>query len=308
MTPDEHTIQELFIEVGHGHQLYVHEWGKATAQTPIVFLHGGPGGGCGDGHKSYFDPTQHRVIFFDQRGSGRSLPYGSLEHNTTSDLVDDIERIANHLHLKQFVLKGGSWGVALALAYALEHPERVQAMILNGIFTGAQAEIDYFDHGEFRTYFPEAWEKYLAATPKSHHRSPSKYHFAQALGIDPQAARESAFAYSTLEYELLGLDDRAHPNKLDEFDPASAIVEIHYLANRCFIPDRYILHNAHKLTMPIWLVQGRYDMVCPATTAHELHKKLPNSQLIWTIAGHKGSDRANYDAVRALLLQFAGVK
>lgn len=303
MTPDEHTIQETFIEVGDGHTLYVQEWGNPKG-APIIFLHGGPGAGVHNKHRSAFDPAQHRVIFFDQRGCGRSLPYGSLEHNTTTDLINDIEKIADHLGLQQFVLTGGSWGSTLALAYALAHPERVRALVISGIFTGAQAEIDYFDKGDFRTYFPEIWERYLAATPKSHHANPTKYHYDRVLHGDEQAVRESAYALENMEAALLSLDDRFAPGPFGDFDPVGAIIETHYLANGCFLPERHIFKNASKLTMPIWLVQGRYDFVCPAITAHELHKALPNSQLVHTIAGHRGGERSTQDVTRALLLQF----
>jgi proline iminopeptidase len=303
MTPDEHTIQETFLEVGNGHTLYVQEWGNPNG-APIMFLHGGPGAAATNQHRSALDPTQHRVIFFDQRGCGRSLPHGSLEHNTTADIIADIEKIAAHLKLKQFVITGGSWGSCLALAYALQHPERVRAMVLSGIFTGAQAEIDYFDKGEFRTYFPEVWERYLATVPASHHANPTKYHYERVLKGSEQAARESAYALENMEGALLSLDERFMSQPFSDFDPTGAFIEAHYLANGCFMPDRHIFKNAQKLTMPIWMVQGRYDFVCPPITAHELHKVLPNSQLVYTIAGHRGSERATQDVIRGLLLQF----
>lgn len=310
MTPDEHTIREFYIEVGDDHELYVQDWGNKKAKHPIVFLHGGPGSGCKDGHKRQFDPLQHRVIFFDQRGSGKSLPYGSLKHNTTDDLVADITKITKQLKISSFILVGGSWGSTLALAYAAKHPQNVQALVLNGIFTGSQAEIDYFDKGSFRAWFPEVWEQYLAATPKEHRETPTLFHYKQILGKQEDAARRSACAYGNIEGALLALDDRFIPdNPADPaFDPVAAKVEVHYLANHCFLPDRYIFDNARKLTMPVWLVQGRYDMVCPPAAAYELHQKLPKSHLIWTVGGHKSSERETQSVVRAILLQFGGEK
>lgn len=307
MTPDQYTNKELFIDVGDGHQLYVHDWGNKKAKTPVVFLHGGPGDGCGDKHKNIFDPEQHRVIFFDQRGAGRSLPYGSLENNTTDKLVEDIEIIARHFTLKTLVLCGGSWGSTLAFAYALAHPKRVASMVLNGIFTGTRSEIDYFDKGAFRSHYPEAWQQYLDATPKNHHESPTQYHYKRALGKDERAARESARVYENLERALLPLDDRASFVEANDpaYDPSGIRIGIHYMTNYCFMPDNYIFTNARKLTMPIWMVQGRYDMVCPPVTAYELQQKLPNSKLLWTIAGHRGSERETYSVVRAILSQFS---
>lgn len=310
MTPDEYTIREFFIEVGDGHELYVQDWGNKKAKHPIIFLHGGPGNGCKDKHKMLFDPAKHRVIFFDQRGAGKSLPYGSLERNTTGDLVEDIARITKQLKISSFVLVGGSWGSALALAYAVKYPQNVQALVLNGIFTGSQAEIDYFDKGAFRTWFPEVWERYLAATPKEHQDSPTKYHYKQILGKDEDAARKSACTYSNMECALLSLDDRFTPTDPGDpaFDPSQTKILAHYLSNSCFLPDRHIFNNVRKLTMPVWLVQGRYDMVCPPNTAYELHKKLPKSNLLWTIGGHRSSERETHSVMRSILLQFGGEK
>lgn len=310
MTPDEHTNREFYIEVGDGHELYVHDWGNKKAKQPIIYLHGGPGGRCNDIHKDFFNPAQQRVIFFDQRGCGKSLPYGSLRKNTTDELIEDIEKIAKHLKLSSFVLHGGSWGSCLAFAYAVKYPKRVQAMVLCGIFTASKAEIDYFDKGTWRAWFPEAWERYLAATPKERHASPTKYHYDRIMGKDEKAACESACAYGNLEGALLSLDDRFKPASFTDpaYDPTAVKIEVHYLANRCFLPDRHIFNNAKKLTMPIWMVQGRYDMVCPPTAAYELHQKLPKSHLIWTIGGHRQTERETQSVMRAILLQFGGEK
>lgn len=293
MTPDAYTIAEHHFSVGDGHTLYVQDWGNPKAKKVIISLHGGPGGHSKDKHKTTFDPTQQRVIFFDQRGCGKSTPYGSLEHNTTDKLVEDISTIADKLNLSMFILAGGSWGSCLALAYALKHPERVSAMVLHGILTGSQPELEWLDNGLFRTIYPDVWERYLEATPKAHRDDPTVYHYKRIMGEDEAAARESGHAYETLEGSIVSLDDRFTPSEpTEDYDPAGIRTERHYVANKCFMPDRYILDNAHKLVMPIWLVQGRYDMVCPPVTAYELHKQLPNSELIWTINGHRPDHEA----------------
>jgi proline iminopeptidase len=299
MTPDEFTIQETFVDVGDGHQLYLQNWGNPKAQTPIIFLHSGPGSGQRNRYRQRFNPFEQNVIFFDQRGSGRSLPYGSLESNTTADLVEDIEKIADHLKLEKFILTGGSWGSCLALMYALKYPERVVTMALQGIFTGSRAEINYLDQGEFRTFFPDAWEQYLSQTPKNHQNNPTSYHFGRILSDNPIAMHDSAYIYAALERSLVSLDDRFVPEDPDQFDAIPIRTEAYYMANHCFLEDRYILDNAHKLTMPVWIVQGRYDFICPPSTAYELHQKIQNSTLIWTMAGH-GNDRSNYDVMRAI--------
>lgn len=303
MNPDTYTLQETFVEVGDGHTLYVHEWGSQNGM-PIMYLHGGPGNGCNDRYKQLFDPKRHRVIFFDQRGSGRSLPTGTLKNNTTADLVEDIEKLARHFKLTSFTLTGGSWGSCLALAYGIAYPKRVKSMVLSGIFTGSHAEINYYGGTEYALLFPEVREALLASTPKSHHNNLLKYHYERALGDDQQAAKESAYALSTQEISLLSLDDRLMLPSFEEFDPTSALIEIHYMANYCFLPDRSVFSQASKLTMPIWLIQGRYDMVCPPRTAYELHKVLPDSELIWAVSGHRG-EREVWNIERSLLMQLA---
>lgn len=303
MKPDKFTIQETFLDVGDGHELYIQDWGNPKAKMPILFLHGGPGASSHDKHKEAFDPRLQRVIFFDQRGAGRSLPYGSLEHNTTKELVEDIEKIAVHFDLGKFVITGGSWGSCLAFAYALEYPKRVQAMVLRGIFTGSKEEIDYLDNGGFSLFYPEVWEAYQNNTPEAHRNNPSKYHYDRIKSTDENTSKKSSYAYSELEGSLLRLDDRHTSENYETFDPVPMKIELHYLSTNCFMPDNFILDNAHLIKTPTWLVQGRYDVVCPPKTAYQMHKKMPNSKLQFTIAGHSGGDRATLDVIKALLLQ-----
>jgi proline iminopeptidase len=267
-------------------------------------LHGGPGSASRDKHKNNFDPTKQRVIFHDQRGCGRSLPYGSLKNNTTKDLVDDISKIADKLGIKSFIITGSSWGSCLAFAYAIAHPERVNAMALSGIFTGSHSEVDWLDKGRFQTFYPDVWQRYLDATPNEHHDDPSAYHFERILGDDEQAIKQSGLAYDSLEGAVAMLDDRFTPDDPETYDPAGIRLEVYYMANKCFMPDKYIIDNAHKITMPVWLIQGRYDMVCPPTTAYELSKKIPTSQLVWSVSGH-GSSHETWNLVRTVLLQLS---
>ncbi len=307
MTPDKHTNQELFLEVGDGHQLYVHDWGNPKAKTPIIYLHGGPGAGCNDGHKQTYDPELQRVIFFDQRGSGKSLPAAELSNNTTSRLVEDINQIADKLQINKFILHGRSWGSCLALCYAIEYPKRVAAMVIGGIFLGTKEELDFDEKGtRYHTFFPEAWQDFLNNTPKAHHTHPMTYHMEAMAKGTPEEAKKSAYAYSTLILSVLRLDDR--PRTLDykafgdNDDWFGLKVEAHYKINSCFLDDQYIDQNAAALTMPVWIIQGRYDVMCVPEVAYQLHQKLPDSRLMWVAAGHSGSDRAIYDATRPLLL------
>lgn len=301
MTPDEFTLGEHMLAVGDGHKLHIFDWGKKDAKLPIVFLHGGPGNGTKDSHKQRFDPAKQRVIFLDQRGAGKSTPAGSLKNNTTQDLVEDIEKIADFLNLEKFIIAGTSWGSCLGLAYATAHPERVHAMVLGGIFTGTKNEDEFLFNGGYRTFFPDVWELLLERTPQKYHDRPIEYHYKNAFGKDKKAAKKSIYAIAEAQHSLLSLDDRHVPCNFEEFEPDAMKIEMHYLGNNSFLPDNYILDNARELTMPIWIVQGRYDSVCPPVTAYKLHKELPNSELIWTTAGH-ANDRANYDVARTILL------
>ncbi|CAN5148871.1 prolyl aminopeptidase [soil metagenome] len=286
MQKDAYTNQELMFEVGDGHQLYVYDWGNKDAATPIIFLHGGPGSAVKDRYKGAFDPLVQRVIFYDQRGCGSSTPFGSLENNTTTDLVSDISKIADELGINTFILNGNSWGSTLALAYANANPERVTALVIGGIFTGSKVETDWVDQGHFKTFYPEIWQKYVDSVPTEHRVNPSAFHFDKILNGTAEEQKLSAYAYERLEGGVMLFDDRQQADYFEDFDPAGTRIEVHYLANGCFMPDRYILKNAHKLTMPVHIVQGRYDMVCPPTTAYEIHRSLPNSQLYWTLGNH----------------------
>lgn len=305
MTPDAFTIQEKYLAVGDGHELYVHEWGNRAADIPIFFLHGGPGAGCNDGHKQLFDPTVQRVIFHDQRGCSKSKYSDALAANTTQTLVEDIKKIADDLHIEQCIIVGGSWGSCLALSYALTYPASVKAMVLRGIFTGSHAEIAWLDNGGYRHSYPDVWDRYLAATPTAFHDNPSAYHFKMIEAGTPEQKKQSAYAYECMEYALISLDDRFSAPDYKTYDPRNITVEMYFLKNKCFMPDNYLLDNAHTLEMPIWIVHGRYDMICPAVSAYKLSQKLPNGHLIWTVAGHSSSNRPNFDAVRNVTLQLS---
>ena len=305
MTPDKYTIKEFFLDVGDNHRIYVHDWGHKSAKHPVIFLHGGPGGSCRDKFKLNFDPQTQRVVFFDQRGSGKSLPKGELSNNDSQKLIGDIEKIIQELKLPSVVLTGGSWGSCLALLFGIKNPQRVHGMVLNGIFTARKSEIDYLDKGDFKIFFPDLWDKYSESAPAEYKTDPSKYHYDNIFNENKNISKKSAYAYSEmLEGPLSNLDDRFEPENFDEFDPDAMRIELYYLKSGCFIPEGYILKNANKLTMPIWLVQGRYDMVCPPVTAYELNKLLPNSKLIWSVSGHMIS-RESWALIKLLQEQVA---
>lgn len=298
MNEDEYTNQSCMLDVGHGHKLWVHDWGNKTAKTPIFFLHGGPGGQCKDKHKLAFDPKTQRVIFHDQRGSGQSLPKGKWHHNNTQELAADITYIADHLNIKKFIITGNSWGSTLALYYAIENPERVSAVAVSGVWLASNAENAYLNNGGWRRYFPDLWDWYVSTVPKKHRLDPGAYHFAQALGKDEAAAAQSIRLFGDMEAGLVSLDDRHAPTPIREFDPSSSLIEIRYMVKGCFMPDGYIMKNTDKLTMPLHIVQGRYDFVCPPQTAYELHRAVPHSTLTWVTSGHA----AEHETITALSL------
>jgi proline iminopeptidase len=301
MTPDQYTIAESFLDVGDGHQLYIHDWGNPKAKKPIIFLHGGPGMGCDNRDKQKFDPKLQRVIFHDQRGAGKSLPLSSLAHNTTQDLIDDIVKLVRQLKIKQFVLTGGSWGSCLALAYSIAHPEQVAGMVINGVFTASRREQDWLYKGGFRSFFPEIWQQYLDDTPKKYHDNPTAYHFQQAFSSDGEAVKKSAYVYQTMELALLKLDDQYKIGDFGTYDPVQILTEMHFGSHDWFMPEDYILRNAHKLTMPIYMVQGRYDMICPPFGTYALQQAVPQGQLVWSINGHLGQHESRN--LQYLLLQ-----
>jgi proline iminopeptidase len=304
MTPDESTIKEFYLAVGDDHELYVHDWGNKDAEKVIIFLHGGPGAACTDSQKQFYDPKVQRVIFFDQRGAGKSKPTGGITNNTTQDLVEDISRIADKLSLAKFILHGRSWGSCLSLYYAIKYPGRVIAILTGGIFLGTKHELDFDDRGDrYKTFFPDVWHKFLEATPKNEHEAPITYHLKRVINSSGEDAKKSAFIYSKLILGVLRLDDRARLLDFATFDITSTKVEAHYKLNNCFLEDNLLMKHAGTLTVPVWIIQGRYDIMCVPKIAYELHKALPNSHLSWVSAGHSGSDRAVYDVSRMALNQ-----
>ena len=298
MTPDEFTIQETFLEVGDGHTLYVHDWGNKAAKTPILFLHGGPGGGCNDGHKGYFNPKKHRVIFFDQRGAGKSTPTGTLSHNTTADLINDIDTIRNHFGFDSIILMGRSWGSTLALTYAITYPSVVHAIITGGVMLGSHAEQTILERTNIsELFYPDV----VDPLGLSSDQAMELWH--KAASEDANESKKACYTLSQLLVATLRLDDRTKPLDFETFDHSGLRVEAHYKINNWFLEDDFILRNASKLTMPVWIIQGRYDMACLPKFAHAIHSVLPSSKLIWTQAGHSGSDRENWLATKTILEQ-----
>jgi len=289
-----HPVREPYatheLAVGEGHHLYIEECGNPEG-LPALFLHGGPGAGCEPSHRGFFDPERYRVVLFDQRGCGRSRPHAALEANTTWDLVEDIERIRAHLGIERWLVFGGSWGSTLALAYAETHPERVRALVLRGIFLCRQAEIRWFYQDGANWVFPDYWQDFLAPIPESERHDLLKAYHRRLTGSDEAARLEAARAWSLWEGRTATLRSNA-AIEAHFSDPRLALslarIECHYFVNQAFLQPNQLLADAGRLSaIPGVIVQGRYDLICPARSAWELHRAWSGSVLrLVPDAGH----------------------
>lgn len=271
------------LAVTHGHELYFEECGNPKGK-PVVFLHGGPGGGTEGKQRRFFDPQAYRIVLFDQRGCGKSTPHASLEHNTTWDLVADLEALRAHLGVERWQVFGGSWGSTLALAYAQTWPARVTELVLRGIFLLRKWEIDWFYQDGTSHLFPDAWEKYLEAIPPAERGDLVQAYFKRLTSPDPLVRAAAAKAWSQWEGRTSYLvQNEAYVKRTGENDFAEAFarIECHYFVNHGWLDgDRALLANVGKIRhLPAVIVQGRYDVVCPMESAWALHRAWPEADL-----------------------------
>lgn len=278
------------LDVGDGHQIYYERCGTPGAK-PVVFLHGGPGGGCSPQHRQLFDPTRYDIMLFDQRGCGRSTPHASLEANTTWHLVADIEKLRMMAEVDRWQVFGGSWGSTLSLAYAQTHPDHVSELVLRGIYLLSDAEMHwYYQHG-VSEMFPERWEALRALIPQQERGDILTAYYRRLTGSDEKEQLAAAKAWSGWEgatITLLPNPDLVGDFSADRFAIAFARIETHYFVNKGWLEDGQLLRDAHRLAgIPTVIVHGRYDMPCPASSAYALHKAIPGSKLhIIEGAGH----------------------
>lgn len=284
------------------HTIYYEQCGNPDGK-PVVFLHGGPGGGIVSLYRRFFDPKAYRIVLFEQRGSGLSTPHANLEDNTTWHLVEDIEKIREHLGIESWQVFGGSWGSTLALAYAQRHPDRVRELVLRGIFLCRPKEIKWFYQEGASAIYPDVWEEYVSVIPEEERGDfLSAYH--RRLTSDDEAVRlEAARAWSVWEGSTSKLfpdaamiEDFSDP----EFALAFARIECHYFMNNAFFDsDNYLIENVDKIRhIPAVIVQGRYDVVCPMMSAWELHRAWPEAELrVTPDAGHSATEPGNISAL-----------
>lgn len=279
------------LAVGDGHQLYYEQSGNPQGK-PAVYVHGGPGAGSNPGQRRVFDPEKYQIILFDQRGCGNSTPSASLENNTTWDLVEDMERLRKHLSIDRWQICGGSWGSTLSLAYAQTHADKVTELILRGIFTLRKAELAWYYQGGAASIFPDEWEKFIAPIDPSERGDFISAYYRQLTSDDKQIQQTAARAWSMWEGSTINLLQRpeqiANHGKL-EFAVKFARVECHYFVNKGFFKtDNWLIDNVDKIRhLPVTIIQGRYDVCTPMTTAWDLHKALPEADFhIVKDAGH----------------------
>jgi proline iminopeptidase len=283
------------LQVGDSHEIYWEESGNPQGK-PVVFLHGGPGGGTEPKHRRFFDPKAYRIVLLDQRGCGKSTPYASLEANTTWHLVSDVEKVREHLKIEKWQVFGGSWGSTLAIAYAETHPERVTELVLRGIFLLRKSEIDWFYQRGADALFPDAWEGFLAPIPEAERGDLLSAYYKRLTGDDVKVRQEAARAWSVWEGStscLFPNQDLIARTAGDDFSLAFARIEAHYFVNNGWLgKDKGLLENVDKIRkIPGVIVQGRYDVVCPAESAWALHRAWPEADLrIVKDAGHSAME------------------
>ncbi|WP_020669604.1 prolyl aminopeptidase [Amycolatopsis nigrescens] len=303
------------LEVGDGNSIYWEESGKPDGK-PVVFLHGGPGGGSSPRHRRLFDPAVYRIVLFDQRGCGQSLPHASgidadLSANTTWHLVADMERLRAHLGIDRWQVFGGSWGSTLALAYAEKHPERVTELVLRGIFTVRRKELDWAYGGGSATLFADLWQSFLEPVPKARRDEDLIAVYHELLNDpDPAVHEPAALAWSIWEASLIAL--RPRPDVVrsftdERFATAFARIENHYFRHGAWLSEGQLLAEADRLAgIPGVIVQGRYDMLTPAGTAWELSQAWPDAELVMIDdAGHAFDEPGTLDALISATDRFA---
>ncbi|MBU0278969.1 MULTISPECIES: prolyl aminopeptidase [unclassified Gemella] len=292
-----------FIKVDEQHTIYYEESGNPKGQ-PVIFLHGGPGCGSSPTCRRYFAPEFYRIIVFDQRGSGKSTPHACLENNDTWHIIEDIEKIRQALNIEKWLVFGGSWGATLALCYAIKHPERVQGLVLRGIFLGRREDIEWiYEIGGASNIQPEAFEKYISIIPEEERKDIISAYYRRLTSDDREDREQAAKEWSMWEGNLVTLlPDPNLENSFGEINYAisMATIECHFWMNNMFWDDdNYILNNVDVIKdVPTIIVHGRYDIDCRVIGAYELSKKLNNCELNVVVAsGHSSGEAGIVDGL-----------
>lgn len=307
--PEIEPFDTGMLPVSELHTIYFERVGNPDG-IPVVFLHGGPGGGLIPMYRQYFDPAVYQVILFDQRGSGYSTPHAEVEENTTWELIKDIEALRIKFGVGKWYVFGGSWGSTLSLAYAISHPDRCLGLILRGIFLTRKKELDWFYQYGASEIFPDFWERYRDEIPEDERGDMMKAYHARLFSDDEEVRLSAARAWSVWE----GSTSKLYPDKdlMEHWEGAHealslARIECHYFVNNSFFPtENYLLENVDKICgIPTVIVQGRYDVVCPITSAWDLHRAMPAAEfVIVPDAGHSVSEKGISSALVAAMDKF----
>ena len=310
LRPPEQGDSSGLLAVGDGHQIYYEQCGVATG-LPVVFLHGGPGGGCLARHRELFDLTRYRVTLFDQRGCGRSLPRGAVQANTSDALIADIERLRQHLGIERWLVFGGSWGAGLALAYAAAHRTACLGLVLRGVFLGRASDLDWFFQ-QARQFLPDAWAALAAQAPEAAREDLLGWLTGGLHGSDAGAALSRAIAWEAWESSVSQRQSAApRVDGLSAADAAALLdkyrVQSHYLTHGCFWGDSALLARAQTLaSVPTAILHGRLDWVCRPQSAWDLYQCLPGSKLQWLeTCGHSPFEPAMSQALVQAMAHFA---
>ena len=294
--PKIEPYNQFDLKVSDLHTIHIEESGNINGK-PVIFLHGGPGGGIEPVYRQYFNPEKWRIIVFDQRGCGQSTPHAELQENTTWDLIADIENIRQHLEIDKWVVFGGSWGSTLSLSYAITHPDRCKALVLRGIFMIRKKEINWFYQNGTSNIYPDAWEHYLTPIPEDERYDMVAAYYKRLTSNDDSVRIEAAKAWSIWEAstsKLIQSEESIHAFEDAKVAEAFARIECHYFTNRGFFDtDEWLLENVDKIRhIPTVIVQGRYDVVCPMISAWELHRAFPEADFeIVQDAGHSMTEK-----------------
>ena len=303
--PEIEPYNQFDLKVSDLHTIHVEESGNINGK-PVIFLHGGPGGGIEPVYRQYFDPKKWHIIIFDQRGCGQSTPHAELQENTTWDLIADIEKVREHLEIDKWVVFGGSWGSTLSLSYAITHPDRCKALVLRGIFMIRKKEINWFYQDGTSNIYPDAWEHYLRPIPEDERHDLVAAYYKRLTSNDDSVRIEAAKAWSIWEAstsKLIQSEESIHAFEDAKVAEAFARIECHYFTNRGFFDtDEWLLENVDKIRhIPTVIVQGRYDVVCPMISAWELHRAFPEADFeIVQDAGHSMTE----EGIAAKLVEY----
>jgi proline iminopeptidase len=309
--PEINPYFTFFLETRSKHSIYVELSGDPNG-IPVVFLHGGPCSGTKPDHRRFFNPKHYQIILFDQRGCGQSLPFGELENNTTQDLIDDMERIRNHLGIKKWLVFGGSWGGTLGLLYAQQQHDKVLGLIIRGVFLARQQDMDWFVVMGANRIYPEQWQQLVECVPIQ-----SRDNLIQGLWDAINSEDETTQMQVAKEWQAwngqLATGKAFQPQSLGEMVSQQIIkqvrMEIHYAIQRYFIEENQVLAHCKSLVnLPSTIIHGRFDLVCPLESGLSLFQALPNAEfIVLPNAGHVSQHEEMIDALVSATDQFVRV-